>query len=274
MGDFFMYYVEENDKQSKIAKLLKAVKVEDDKILLPVQGEELSIIYQQKLAKKTYKILQNTNSNKVVLSKKINNYEYFKNYLYSENIEIVSGKWFFKVMIPNILDYVIEKNNLKKQEIEISLLLNDLTSIEIEQIEEFANEYKRINIVTNHIEKFKKLEQKISKELGIIIVVSNNKKKSLLKSQIIVNYDFPNELVNKFYIYDEAFIIDSYGDIKINSKRFNGKIINDFKINIDENEKYNANQLYEAKFFKKQSFEYVKKKIEEDEVKIIDCWKV
>ena len=82
MGDFFMYYVEENDKQSKIAKLLKAVKVEDDKILLPVQGEELSIIYQQKLAKKTYKILQNTNSNKVVLSKKINNYEYFKNYLY------------------------------------------------------------------------------------------------------------------------------------------------------------------------------------------------
>ena len=270
MGDFFMYYIEETDKHNKIAKILKMVKVEDDKIILPVQGENLNVIYQQKLAKKVYKILQSTNSNKIVLSKKVNNYEYLKNFLNSENIEIVSGKWLFKVMIPDILDYIIEKTNLKKQEIEISLLLNDSTSLEIEQIKEFANDYKRINIVTNHIEKYKKLEQQISEELGILILVSNNKKKSLLKSQIIVNYDFPNELINKFYIYEEAFIIDSYGDIKINSKRFNGKIINDLKINVSENEKYNANQLYEAKFFKNQSYKYVKKKIKEDEVKIVE----
>ena len=72
-----------------------------------------------------------------------------------------------------------------------------------------------MNIVTNNIEKFKKLEDKIM-ENGIMITIGNNKKKSLMKSKIILNIDFPNELINKYMIKEDAIIINVPGKVKIN----------------------------------------------------------
>lgn len=263
-----MYYIEECDKPNKILKFFKFIKIDNNRIILPVSGEEINEKYQVKLAEKTYKILEKTNSNKIVISKKINNYNYFRNYLNSLNIDIVDGKWLFKIMVPNILNFIIERYELNKPEIELSILLNDVSDIEIKQIKEFANEYKRINIVTNHINKFKKLENDIYDEIGNLITINNNKKKSLLKSKIIINYDFPNELINKYNIYEETIILNILNNIKIDKKRFNGIVINDFEINKNENIKYDSKQLYESKFFKKQSFEYITNKIKEDDVKI------
>ena len=173
-------------------------------------------------------------------------------------------------MVSDILNYIIEKKDLKKQELELSIIVNDVSEIVIEHIKQFAKEYKRINIVTNHIEKFKNIEEQIYNEFGIQITVNNNKKKSLLKSNIIVNYDFPNELINKYNIYDEAIIVNVEDNIKIDKKRFNGIVVNDIEINKCEDEKYNSKELYEAKFFKKQSFKYIRKKLKEDQIKIID----
>ncbi len=265
-----MYCIEESDKPNRIFRMLKIIKIDDNKIILPINNEETNRKYQHKLAEKTYKVLEKTNSNKVVVSKKINEYNYFTNYLNSLNIDIVDGKWLFKIMIPNILNYIIERYELKKQEIELSILLNDVSDIETQQIKEFANEYKRINIVTNHINKFKRLEHNIYEETGNLITINNNKKKSLLKSKIIVNYDFPNELINKYNIYEEAIILNILNKIKIDKKRFNGIVINDFEINKNENSKYDSKQLYESKFFKRQNYEYLKNKIKDDEVKIIN----
>ena len=265
-----MYYIEETDKQIKISRLIKVIKTEDDKIILQMQNQDLSLKYQQKLAKKTNELLEKTNSNKVVISKNIKKYEYYINYLNSYNIEIVNGKWLFKIMVSDILDYIIGQKELKKQELELSILANYVSDIEIEHIKEFAKEYKRINIVTNHIEKFKKLEEQIYEEYGIFITVNNNKKKSLKKSQVIVNFDFPNELINKYNIYDEAIIINVENNIKIDKKRFNGLVINDFEINNIENKKYSSKELYEAKFFQKQNFKYIRKKIKDDKVQITE----
>ena len=74
-----------------------------------------------------------------------------------------------------------EKKKIKKEETTISILINDLTEIELENIKILAENYKNLNIVTNHIEKFKKLEDKFM-ENGIMITIVNNKKKSLMKS--------------------------------------------------------------------------------------------
>lgn len=265
-----MYYIEETDKLKKMLKLFKVIKTDDDKIILPVQSENLNLKYQQKLAQKTCKILKQTNSNKVVISKKIQNYEYYINYLNSANIEIVSGKWLLKMMVSDILNFILEKKQLKKQELELSVLINEVSDIDIEQIKQFANEYKIINIVTNHIEKFKKIEEQIYNEIGVVITISNNKKKSLAKSQIIVNFDFPKELINKYNIYEQAIIVNTEGNIKIDKKRFNGLVINDIEINNLNNEKYVSKQLYEANFFKKQNYKYIRKKIQEDEIKVTE----
>ena len=68
------------------------------------------------------------------------------------------------------------KEKIKKEETTISILINDLTEIELENIKILAENYKNLNIVTNHIEKFKKLEDKFM-ENGIMITIGNNKRK-------------------------------------------------------------------------------------------------
>ena len=106
-------------------------------------------------------------------------------------------------------------------------------------------------------------------------MIMNNKKKSLAKAKIIVNIDFPQELINQHIIYEKAIIIDCYENIIINKKRFNGVILQDYDIDIKdinkyilENEKYYRKELYEAEFYKKQPYENIRDKIQKDGIKI------
>ena len=139
-----------------------------------------------------------------------------------------------------------------------------------------VKEYKRINIITNHIQKFKKLEEDFFEEQGIIITVGNNKRKSALKSNIIINVDFPNELINQYNINDEAIIINLRGNIKINKKRFTGININDYEIDFDNFEEFDYEKemlfdkkdIYEAELIKNQPFKYSRNDIAKYKVKV------
>lgn len=156
-------------------------------------------------------------------------------------------------------------------------MVNDMSENIYENIKKIAKNFKRVHIVTNHMEKFKKIEKLFFEEEGIMITVGNNKRKSLSKSKVIINIDFPSELINEYNVFDEAIIITLRKNIKIKSKRFNGKIIDDYEITLKHNEeieyknlnKYNLKEIYEAQFYKKQPFENIMKKIEKDKVKVI-----
>lgn len=112
-----MYYIEETDKLNLIYKKLTILKLEDNKIILPLEGKEnITNKQAKKLGQKTKKILEKTNCKKVIISKKIQKYEQYLNELYSYNLEIVGGKWLFEVLLYKILCTVIKKQNLKKEE--------------------------------------------------------------------------------------------------------------------------------------------------------------
>ena len=155
-------------------------------------------------------------------------------------------------------------------------MINDLTDIEFENIKTLARKYKNINIVTNHMEKFKNLEKQLQEDEGIIITITNNRKKSLMKSKIILNIDFPQELINKYNVQDEAIIVNIKRKTKINKKRFNGLIINDYEIDFRDdkknnkalNNKFYLKDLYESELYKKQRISEIKKKIKIDKVVI------
>lgn len=268
-----MFYVEKNDKPNWFEKKLNLIKVNENTIVLPITDDckEKNI---EKIATKTNKIIRKySNSKKVVLSKEMYKEEKYINYLNMLGLEIQNGKWLFEILLPEIVEYIIDKNKMEK--VNISILLNDLTDIEIENIKILARTYKTINIVTNHIEKFRRLEKQLQDE-GIIITITNNKKKSLMKSQIILNVDFPKELINKYNIQDEAIIVNIKEKIKINKKRFNGLNINDYEIDFRDDkknikalsDKYYLKDLYESELYKKQKNNEVREKIKADKVTI------
>ena len=268
-----MIYIEKNDKPNIIEKMLNLIKVQDSTIILPI-NEKTKEKQIEKIAKKTIKVIGKiSNSKKIVLSKKMKKEEKYINYLNEYGIEIADGRWLFEILLTDIVNYIVEKQKIER--VNISVLINDLTDKEFENIKLLAQKYMTINIVTNHIEKFRKLEQQLQ-EKGIIATITNNKKKSLMKSQIIINIDFPKELINKYRINESATIVNVKRPIKITQKRFNGVTVNDYEIEYRNDicnekffvDKYNLKDLYEVEMYKKDSFENLRKKIKSDKVLI------
>ena len=272
-----MYYIQETDKPKFWQNLFQIITLKEDKIILPIGEEELTEKKAKKLAEKTKKIIDKVSSKNIVISKTIKKQKQYINYLQSENINIIEGKKLFQILVVPILDYIVKKKKLKKEDTYVSILTNETSEVILENIKRIIRQYKKVNIVTNHIEKFKKIEEQILNQEGIMINVGNNKRKSLSKSKIIINVDFPTELINKYQINEDAIIINLRGNVKINKKRFNGLNINDYEIKSKNYEEfdyekenlYYKKDIYESQLYLNQPLEYIERKIAKDKVKIL-----
>ncbi len=272
-----MYYIEENSNPSILEKTFKIIKIQDNKVIIPIK-EEYNEKKIEKLAKKTDKFLKKSLSEKIVLSKKLQQNEIYKNLLYYYGYNVVDGRWLFGAMLEHVLNFAIDKMKISKDIGTISFLANDMSKLMFDILNRIAKEYKSVNIVTNHPEKFKNIEKRIYDDDGIILTIMNNKKKSLIKSEFIINLDFTNEMVNKYNIYEKAVIIDINGNIKIAKKRFNGIVINNYEITsnlmndsaIDffDISKYNFKDIYESEIYNGISYKEFQGRIKKDNVKI------
>ena len=180
----------------------------------------------------------------------------------------------------DILEYIVNKKQIIKAETEIAITANEITDLLIEIIKNLSKQYKKLTIVTNHIEKLRKIEKEIKEKEGILIILSNNKNKSLLKSQIILNMDFNQELINQYKIFENAIIINVEESIKIDAIRFNGIIINDYEVEIGRNEfiwregieKYKQKDLIEADLYVRDTYKNIKRKIQKNNISIKELY--
>lgn len=145
---------------------------------------------------------------------------------------------------------------------EITILINDFTEINSKIITYIAQNVRRVNIVTNHINKFKRLEEHLYNELGIILNISNNKEKSLLNAKLIINMDFPEETINQYEICSNAIIISILNEIKIKAKKFNGINANYYKAYIPK--KYKVEGFAEYIIYESIIYKYNYEKARND----------
>lgn len=178
------------------------------------------------------KMLEKQNC-KIVLSKYLLRNEYFIKELRNSKIEYLKGESLFNYNILDMLKYIANVKKKEVKQLEISILINNV--IDTNMIKYMAMNVKRVNIVTSQIEKFRRIEEELQNELGISILITNNKRKSLLKSEIIVNIDFDKELLELYQINRQAIIIQKEKQ-SIKKKSFNGVNIVGYEI-VFENEK-------------------------------------
>lgn len=265
------YYIEKMDKHKIIGK---KIQLENDNIKIYMDLEK------GKNTRKLVKRLLLNETNNVVIDKELITCEKLINLLKSNDIKIFDGKWLEKYLILDILEYIINKKQIIKAETEIAITANEITDLLIEMIKILSKQYKKLTIVTNHIEKLRKIEKEIKEKEGILIILSNNKNKSLLKSQIIINMDFNQELINQYRIYEEAIIINAEENIRIDAIRFNGIVINDYEIEIgrkefiwrDGIEKYRQRDLIEAELYVRDTYKNIRKKIQKNNIKIKELY--
>lgn len=264
-------YIQKMDKP--IGKI-KKIKIEQDNCEISLNVEK-----ERKIKKVIKKLIKNEVTN-VVLSKEFDENRDFINALNASNINIFNGRWLQKYLAIQILDYIVTQKNIKKEEYEIAITVNQITDLSIELIKILAKQYKRLTVVTNHIEKLRKIENEIYEKEGILIVISNNLKKSLLKPELILNIDFSNEVLNKYQVNENAIIINLEGDVKINQKRFNGINVNDYEIGIGREEiiwrknmeKFRTKDLVESVLYMKDTFQNICNKIRRNKVSIKELY--
>ena len=227
------FFIEENIESKDIVRRIKKVKKINNKIIIYRNLAKTNLKNKIKIVNLIIKILDKEKVKQIVITKEMKKDEQFMNLLYSYNIKICSKKWIFRQCIDRIINIVL--NGKKREENEIYICVNGVDSVIEKNIYKFAKEFKRINIITNHIGYFKKIEEKLYNEEGILINITNNKRKSLSKAELILNVDFPKELINEFSIYDKSTIINWDEPLKIRKKRFDGKIIEEISIKLNKN---------------------------------------
>lgn len=247
-------YIKEKDENLTLKQKITFNKTEqniiDNKevICIPI-NDKTRIKKNNRVSKKLNKLLYKKCAKNVVLSNALLKNEIIKNSLYAENINILDGRKLFNLLAKQAVEKVCKLANKQIEEIEISILVNDYDETNMKNIISIAKDVKRLNIVTNHVEKFNNLQDYLYDELGILIKISNNKKKDLLNSKIILNMDFPEEILNEFCLPQKSVIINLSNEINIKTKQFNGININYYNIYMKDKYKlqgFNDVLIYEA----------------------------
>lgn len=261
-------YIKENTNDNelivnkKLPSIIKSIGIKIIKmfnIIIKIKSETdityiIPNINNKNLSKKLKNSLEKENKNlRIVYSNEIKKYVNFET-----KQKVLNGKQMLYYMIEQILNYIINIDNKeeKLQLYDIYILLNEHNFEALSLIEYLIDKVKTINIITNKVNKYKNIEERLY-DKGYILSVSNNKKKALKRAKIILNIDFSKEELMKFNINRNAIIIN-YTDEKIEKLLgFEGIIINRVQINIEDKLKeefknkkilygFNQDELYES----------------------------
>lgn len=232
-----------------------------------------------KICAKMIKVLKKYNVKNVALSKYLNTRQDFKNYIYSQNIHILNGRKLFNILAIDCLKYITEKQNVNLENTEVTVLVNDVTDINIGNIKLISENAKIVSVVSKNINKLRSLTNQIYEENGSLIKLSNNIKKSLSRAKLILNIDFPEELLNKYNIYNKSIIININENIKIQRKAFLGITIQYFDCNLPlkyihilkDNklcDSFDRTVICESLICIKDTFNNLRKRVEKENIRI------
>lgn len=204
--------------------------------------KKIIIIYKEKnknkkiIEKKINKVLIKENKNKIILSKAI--LKLLKNSKLSsinEYIKLIENrKEDFEQMIDYIIEFVLSSRDKKIEESNIYVLIKKYNSTYNEKIISMSEKCKSINIVTEDIKAYQKIEEKLVDYITNI-TVSNNKRKSLSNAKYIINIDYTNEELTKYNVNRNAIIFNISHNKISEIRGFEGNIINN--VNVIEKDK-------------------------------------
>lgn len=231
------------------------------------------------------KLMNRYNINALVSDEKIKKDQNFGKIIEPElkKVHILDGRGIMPYLIKETLEYELQRRNLQTQLEDLYICIKEPNEMYIDNIVYLIKYFRTVNIVTPNIKTFQKLADKIEQKENTILTVANNKKKSLKKARIIINFDLLENEINKYTIYREAVILTIDENGFYESDTFNGTQIRKIKIDTSDEikksfEKYNLltnndlTILYESTIDKRQKLAQIRNKIQHDKVKIVKLY--
>ena len=199
------------------------------------------------------------------------------------NKKVINGKKVYKYLIESILEYILKTLELEKD----TLKTLDLYIMQKEFDEEvnifinnMVNKVRNIVVITDDINKYENWSKKNLEPNGLFILALNNKKKSLKKAKIIINFNYKKDEFIKFNINRNSIIVNMQGERIDNLLGFDGIIINNVLIKLNEEKEnyfkkfniyneFNILELYESSIIREGYTQKLKEFINND-IKIVN----
>ena len=202
--------------------------------------------------------------------------------LLGKKIDIVNGKRLMEYMEFEIVKYILNKQGTNTKEEDIYIIFKKETGLDLNFLKRFIENFKVTNIVTNDIERLKNVQENLLENDGILIAVSNNKKKALKRAKYVININLNKEELEKYTINRNSIIINIRENVKYSNPGFDGININYFNISCPDEyvEKFEQIGSIEANFdlvklyesillcnnMQKQELEAVYERIKKDDI--------
>lgn len=222
-----------NNKNIKINK--KDTKINKNKLINIIKIKKEKNKYSKLI--KIIKIIKKYNFKNVILSNNLYNDDKIKDILINNKINIIDGKTLYEALLFKIVEKISIMQKTKIEKYELSILIKEKNEIRVSNIIKLAKKCKILNIITNNIKQFEKLEKYLKNKYGIILNVTTNTDKSLLNSNIIINLDYLFDEFSNINLPRKTIILNIKNNIKIYSNFFEGINITDYLIYLPE--KYN-----------------------------------
>lgn len=255
------------------------IRIFDNNYVIAVSNKKKD---RKKVKEKLARIIKKLGIDAVVFSKELEGD--FKNDICEMiNIKVVDGKKLMEFMEYDIVKYVLDKQNADTKKEDIYIVFKRDSNLNLDFLKRFLENFRLVNIVTNDVDKLKNIQDNLLDNEGILISVSNNKRKALKRAKYILNINLTKEELEKYRINREAIIVNIGENVKYDEPCFDGVNINYFKISCPDEylerfeqvgSQFNLAQMYESILLQdrvdKTKLEAVYSRIREDNIKIVE----
>ena len=195
-------------------------------------------------------------------------------------INVLNGKKIMELMDFDIVKYILDIQKVDMKQEEIYIIFKKDNSLNLNFLKRFIENFRMTNVVTNDIERLKKVQDNLLEHDGILISVSNNKRKALKRAKYVLNMNLSKSELEKYKINRNAIIINIKENVKYEDVNFDGVNVNYFEIALPDEyvekfeqigEKFDYVKLYESELLSKmqqKSLENIYVKIKSDGVRI------
>jgi len=173
--------------------------------------------------------------------------------VFEENLDLVknkfnmycksNGKIIMKKSLIKIFEYIFRLNNVNINLENVYILVNEYNKQNTYIINELIEKFKTVNIITENIKRYKRMENYWYSK-GVLITVSNNRRKSLRNAKYIINIDFDKNKILMYNINSNSIIINLVDEFISIKSNFNGVLINNIELKIDSNKECFINEFY------------------------------
>ena len=238
-----------------------------------------------KAMKHVQKLTKNYQITSLVLAEELKKSSYFleKENIFQKQVHIIDGKGLMPYLLKEMIEYILKIQQKPIELEDIYLCMKQNSKIHLDNIYYLTHYFKTVNIVTPNITTFQKMADTIEEKEKIVITVSNNKKKSLKRARIIVNFDFEEKEFKKYTIFRRAILItlnnsNPYEGIGFDGIQIRhigvdiGKELKDFFSKYHLLETCSLTSLCESLINHKQEFLQVKKQLKKEKVEVVKLY--